>query len=318
MHMPPWQMFFERGVHMLRMCREHGFFRGEECPICGEEGKFLMSSYELESLGRIMAGILRHFPERFNLDMDEEGFVDIYKLVSAIKRKRGDRMRWLRPTHIIGLVETDPKGRYQVENNHVRATYGHSLQLSMSLPTDQIPERLYFPSTPEEQDNMLEKGLTPEDRTMVHLSKTWDDAYEAGTHREGPDPIILRIDAEQALNNGIIIQRAGKTVFTVEEIPPEFISLADEEDMEISRKEIEERKKDLYYQGPGSDKKEEEEDDEDEEDEIDHIPDDDDDLSDDELDNNEDEEDDDSDMDIEDDDDLNDDILDMEDDDSDE
>jgi putative RNA 2'-phosphotransferase len=305
---------------MLRMCREHGFFRGEECPICGDEGKFLMSSYELESLGRIMAGILRHFPERFNLEMDEEGFVDIYKLVSAVKRKRGDRMRWLRPTHVIGLVETDPKGRYQVDNNHVRATYGHSLQLSMSLPTDGIPERLYFPTKPEEQESILEKGLTPEDRTMVHLSKIWDDAYEAGMHREGPDPVILRIDAENAMNNGIIIQRAGKTVFTVEEIPPEFISLSDEEDMEISRKEIEERKKDLYYQGPGSEKEEVVEEAE-VEDEIDHVPDEDDDIDDDpsdeDLEGDEDEEDDDSDLDIEDDEDLTDDILDMKDDDSD-
>lgn len=249
---------------MLRMCREHGFFRGEECPICGEEGKFLMSSYELESLGRIMAGILRHFPERFNLEMDEDGYVDIYKLVSAIKRKRGDRMRWLRPTHIIGLVETDPKGRYQVDNNHVRATYGHSIPLSMNLPTNNIPERLYYPTNEENKDDLMEKGLTPDDRTMVHLSKIWEDAFEAGTHREGPEPVILRIDAEAALNNGIIIQRAGKTVFTVEEIPPEFISLADEEDMELSRAEMEERKKDLYYQGPTEE--EEEEGDEDSED----------------------------------------------------
>ncbi len=268
---------------MLRMCREHGFFRSEECPVCGEEGKFLMSSYELESLGRIMAGILRHFPDRFHLDMDEEGFIDIYKIVSAIKRKRGDRMRWLRPTHIIGLVETDPKGRYQVDNNHVRATYGHSLDLSMSLPTDNIPERLYYPTTPEEQDSVLSNGLTPEDRKMVHLSKIWDDAYEAGTHREGPDPVILKIDAETALNNGIIIQRAGKTVFTVEEIPAEFISLSDEKDMELSRQEMEDRRKDIYYQGPRDEEKKEEEKSEDEPDDIDHIPDEDENIPDDDM-----------------------------------
>ena len=268
---------------MLRMCREHGFFRSEECPVCGEEGKFLMSSYELESLGRIMAGILRHFPDRFHLDMDEEGFIDIYKLVSAIKRKRGDRMRWLRPTHIIGLVETDPKGRYQVDNNHVRATYGHSIDLSMSLPTDDIPERLYYPTIPEEQEGVLSNGLTPEDRKMVHLSKTWDDAYEAGTHREGPDPVILKIDAETALNNGIIIQRAGKTVFTVEEIPADFISISNEEDMKLSRLEMEERKKDIYYQGPRDEEKNEEEKNGDEPDDIDHIPDDDDKIPDDDM-----------------------------------
>ncbi len=260
---------------MLRMCRDHGFFRGEDCSICGDEGKFLMSSYELESLGRIMAGILRHFPEKFGLQMDEEGFVDIYKLVSAVKRKRGDRMRWLRPTHVIGLVETDPKGRYQVDNNHVRATYGHSLELSMSLPTDNIPERLYFPSIPDEIDGLLKGGLQPGDRRMVHLSKTWNDAYEAGIHREGPDPVIIRIDAEQALNNGIIIQRAGKTVFTVEEIPSDFLLVSDEKDIELSRVEMLERGVDPDVSKPEKEEKpsDGEEEDNNSDKEIEDIPD---------------------------------------------
>jgi putative RNA 2'-phosphotransferase len=289
---------------MLRMCRDHGYFRGEDCTICGDEGKFLMSSYELESLGRIMAGILRHFPEKFGLHMDEEGFVDIYKLVTSIKRKRGDRMRWLRPTHVIGLVETDPKGRYQVDNNHVRATYGHSIELSMSLPTDNIPERLYFPTIPDEVDDLMKAGLQPGDRTMVHLSKTWNDAYEAGIHREGPDPVILRIDAEQAQNNGIIIQRAGKTVFTVEEIPSDFLVMSDDEDIELSRQEMMERGVDLSEESPAEG--EESDPEENEDDEIDQIPDE---ESDDDLDVEDGETDDD--LDIEDDD-LTDDDLDIE------
>jgi putative RNA 2'-phosphotransferase len=288
---------------MLRMCRDHGYFRGEDCTICGDEGKFLMSSYELESLGRIMAGILRHFPEKFGLHLDEEGFVDLYKLVSSIKRKRGDRMRWLRPTHVIGLVETDPKGRYQVDNNHVRATYGHSIELSMSLPTDNIPERLYFPTIPDEVDDLLKAGLQPGDRTMVHLSKTWNDAYEAGIHREGPDPIILRIDAEQAQNNGIIIQRAGKTVFTVEEIPSDFLVMSNDEDIELSRQEMMERGVDLSEDTPAEEGETGSE--EDEDDEIDQIPDE---ESDDDLDVEDGETDDD--LDIEDD--MTDDDLDVE------
>ena len=42
---------------MIRECEEHGYFRGEMCPRCGSEGKFLMSDYEVEKLGRSMAGI---------------------------------------------------------------------------------------------------------------------------------------------------------------------------------------------------------------------------------------------------------------------
>jgi putative RNA 2'-phosphotransferase len=209
-------------------------------------------------------------------------------------------MRWLRPTHIIGLVETDPKGRYQVENNHVRATYGHSIELSMSLPTDNIPERLYYPAEPDSVEALMKDGLHPGDRTMVHLSKTWNDAYEAGIHREGPDPVILRIDSEDAQNNGIIIQRAGKTVYTVEEIPAEFISLADDEDIELSRKEMMERGIDIDQEGeeeemdkiPGQDNEGEGEEEEDEDVEED-------DLSDEDLEGEDDETD--EDLDIEDD-----------------
>ena len=223
---------------MLRMCGDHGYFRGPECPICGQEEKFLLSTQEVESLGRIMAGILRHFPERFGLEMDEEGFVDVYRIVSSIKHKRGDRMRWLRPNHIIGLVETDPKGRYQIEDNHVRATYGHSLQISMSLPTDDIPSQLYYPSTEDELETLIAEGLSPKDRAMVHLSRSYQNAWEAGSHRgEEKDPVILVIDTEAAQDNGIIIQRAGNTVFTVEEIPSDFLSVADVEEIPVAEED---------------------------------------------------------------------------------
>ncbi len=49
---------------MLGKCDEHGYYRGETCPVCNTKGKFLMSDRELDSLGRIMAGVLRHFPEK--------------------------------------------------------------------------------------------------------------------------------------------------------------------------------------------------------------------------------------------------------------
>ncbi|MCK5773609.1 MAG: hypothetical protein KAH57_07445, partial [Thermoplasmata archaeon] len=67
---------------------------------------------------------------------------------------------------------------------------------------------------------------------MVHLSRSYQNAWEAGSHRgEEKDPVILVIDTEAAQDNGIIIQRAGNTVFTVEEIPSDFLSVADVEEI---------------------------------------------------------------------------------------
>ena len=127
---------------MMRECEDHGYFRDEYCPICGEEGKFLMSDYELEKLGRTMAGILRH--GKFELEMDEQGFVDMRDIVAVMKAKN-PKMKWLRTHHIEAMVETDPKGRYQISGSDVRATYGHTIELSLRLPVDNIPETLYYP-----------------------------------------------------------------------------------------------------------------------------------------------------------------------------
>lgn len=209
---------------MIRECEEHGYYRDEYCPICGDEGKFIMSDYEVEKMGRTMAGILRH--GKYDLEMDSQGFVDMRDIIDVMK-ERNPRMKWLRPHHIEALVETDPKGRYQVSGNCVRATYGHTIKLDLKLPTDNIPEALYYPVTPEEYEIVLETGLHPSDRAMVHLSRTYDDAYRAGSVRT-EEPMILEIDTIGCEEYGIIIGKAAKTVYLCDEVPPEFITVAEE------------------------------------------------------------------------------------------
>ena len=210
---------------MLRECREHGYFRGEECSICGEEGKFLASESELDNIGRLMAGVLRHFPERFGLTMDDHGWLDMREFITAVQLRRRD-FHWLRPHHIHAVIETDPKGRYQFKNGAIRATYGHSFDVDLELPSTDIPDALFYPTTEEEVDIVLETGIRPSDRKKVHLSKTFMDAEVAGKHRV-EEPIILSVDAKKAIDEGIVIQKAGKTVFVTDLIPAEFIKKAE-------------------------------------------------------------------------------------------
>jgi len=210
---------------MLRECRDHGYFRGETCPLCGQEGRFLMSEEELESLGRMMAGALRHFPDKLELTMEKNGFVNINDFVAAVQNRRR-QMRWLRPHHVIAVIETDPKGRYEYRDEKIRATYGHSIDVELDLPTIGIPDKLYYPTTAEEVDIVLETGLKPSDRKKVHLSKTYQDAKNAGSVRTAA-PIILEIDAAKAQASGLVIQKAGKTVYLADSVPAEFLSRAE-------------------------------------------------------------------------------------------
>ncbi len=208
---------------MINECEEHGYFRRDKCPVCGRNGKFVMSDFEVEKLGRMMAAILRH--GKFSPDMNEQGFVSIPEIVGLIK-EHNSRVKWLRPFHIDALALTDPKGRYQIRGNTVRATYGHTIKLNLDLPTDKNPAYLYYPASEEDVDTILEEGLVPTDRTMVHLSATFEDALHAGEVRID-DPVILAVDSRKCAEAGYPIGKAAKTVYLCDMVPADCITVSE-------------------------------------------------------------------------------------------
>ena len=217
---------------MLGECEEHGYYRGEACPVCGEKGKFLMDDRELNSLGRIIAGVLRHFPEKLGVMIDGHGWVDISEFVEAIGISRSG-FHWLRNHHIDAIALTDPKGRYQIDGGMVRATYGHTIDVNLDdLPLADIDE-FFYPVTEEEIDIILEGGLNPIDRKNVHLSGSIEKALEAGRVRT-EEPLIIKIDGTKAKKDGIKIYHAGKDVYITDRIDAKYISKVDESEIKQS------------------------------------------------------------------------------------
>ena len=210
---------------MLKECAQHGYFRADVCPVCAQPGKFLMNDRELDHLGRILTGILRHFPDRYQLSIDARGWVSISQIVRAIGQKH-PAYHWLRAQHLVAIAETDPKGRYEVRDDRIRATYAHTVDVELDLPTENIPDHLYYPVTEDEATIVLEVGLKPSDRKKVHLSKTAADAHSAGSVRT-PAPVVLEVDAARARADGIGIMPAGKTVFLVDRVPAEYLRRSD-------------------------------------------------------------------------------------------
>ena len=216
---------------MLKECRSHGYFRDEFCPVCGSEARFLLNDEEVDMLGRTMAGVLRHFPERYDLEIDKNGWIDLRDFLSAVQ-SRNRRLRFLKPHHVVGLIETDPKGRYQFRDGRIRATYGHTLDIELDLPTENIPDTLYYPTSEEDFANLEATGLKPADRKMVHLSRTYEAALEAGRVRN-PNPVIVEIDAKGARAGGNVIMKAGKTVYLTQVVPGEFLHRAERVEEEL-------------------------------------------------------------------------------------
>lgn len=116
------------------------------------------------------------------------------------------RCLWVNEEYIKGIVKNDTKGRYELVDGRIRAKYGHSIEAQPKLPLASF-KKLHHGTTKKAAEQILKEGLKPVGRQKVHLSATIDDAIEAGKRRTNR-PIILEIDAEQALKQEIKIQKA--------------------------------------------------------------------------------------------------------------
>jgi len=218
---------------MIRECNTHGYFSDDDlCPACNSEGKFIMRGNERDTIARRLALVLRHAPEKFDLEMDINGWIDVKDIIYQFKKSNERRFHWLRPHHFRAISETDPKGRYEVRGNMMRATYGHSLEIELDLPTENIPPLLYYPCSPDEAENLIEVGISPSGRSHVHLSATIRAAAEAG-HVHHASPTLLEVDTARMVASGDTIWHAGVTVYLADSVSGEYLSVLADDDPEF-------------------------------------------------------------------------------------
>ena len=217
-----------------------GPFRGSECPECGDRGKLLMRENEIEGVGRILAGMLRHFPENYGVRLDDHGWIKIFTIIPVIRTQKRN-FWWLTPFHVEALVVTDPKGRYQInKDKEIRASYGHTIPVNMDdLPTDGVPDNLYYQTTEEELEFIRETGISPSDKSWIHLSLTARQAFVSGLFHID-SPAVVAIDAAALEEAGYPVYRATEDVFLVGEIPPQFVGDKISETFELTPEEKEE------------------------------------------------------------------------------
>ena len=83
---------------------------------------------EPQLLVRVQAFALRHYPLRFGVGLDDDGFADLDELVVGIRFSHYDWATVNREQVEDAIRGTDP-GRFEIRNGLVRARYGHSVAL---------------------------------------------------------------------------------------------------------------------------------------------------------------------------------------------
>ncbi|WP_456369741.1 RNA 2'-phosphotransferase [Geoglobus sp.] len=202
----------------VRICPEHGFYRGETCEVCSYSGEVVIPKEKVERLGKFISGVLRHFPDKFGLEMDENGWVDFEKLLRVV----GRRYRWANRWVVKALIYSDRKGRYELKGDRIRARYGHSVPVELNDMPEAEEDLLYYGTSEEESVRLLELGIKPVNQTFVHLSTTLEKSEEVARLRTD-EPIILEVDAKRARDDGIRLIKVNEHIVLVKEVPPEYI-----------------------------------------------------------------------------------------------
>ena len=184
---------------------------------------------KVSKLSKFLTLILRHQPGTLNLDLDNDGWLSctVDELVALLNEKEGfsDVTR----DDIEEIVNNDPKGRYEIYEDLIRATYGHSAPgiNPLEYPDDfeDLPEFLYYATNNFQLDTALRLGLIPRekrDRQFLHLSVEIKDAYTVAKHHSR-NPKLVRIDVKRAHDNGVKFRKVAPFIVISDEIPSQFL-----------------------------------------------------------------------------------------------
>lgn len=173
----------------------------------------------LERLSRFLSFLLRHRPRDYPLDFDRQGFVSWSDLKEQVEARFPD----VTDEEIRGVIAGSDKKRFEMRENKVRATYGHSFPIDLEGESIEPPDRLYHGAERDLAETALREGLKPRGRTYVHLSASLEEALAVGQRRD-PSPAILVVDSRAAHASGVRFYVSGP-LYLADEIPARFLSL---------------------------------------------------------------------------------------------
>jgi putative RNA 2'-phosphotransferase len=174
---------------------------------------------EPERISRFLSYLLRHRPKDYPLVFDPQGFTDWQDIVDIVQERYYDATE----DQIRAVVTDAQKKRFELRNDKVRATYGHSFPVELGRAAAEPPAMLFYGAARDLAESMLRNGLKPRDRQYVHLSIAAEEA-EAVARRHDPAPAIIVVDAKAAHDEGIRFYRSGP-LFLVEAVAAKFLSL---------------------------------------------------------------------------------------------
>ena len=174
-----------------------------------------------ERVSRMLAYWLRHRPDAAGLELSEDGWAELARVIEALAREGVTASE----AELHAVLGAPGKQRFELDERGlcIRAREGHTVAVRIERPTPPPPERLYHGTVSRSLPSIRRQGLTPRGRTHVHLSERIEEAV-AVARRRG-EPVILEVRARELAVHGVRLERSSSGVWLAERVPPELVSV---------------------------------------------------------------------------------------------
>jgi len=181
-----------------------------------------MTTQNHKQISKKLSLLLRHQPELYHLELDEQGWCDVETLLAAFRQKGQPLDR----ATLEAVVAQNDKQRFAFspDGTRIRANQGHSIPIQLAYEAMEPPAVLYHGTATRFLSSIYEQGLLKQQRHHVHLSPDVETASKVGV-RHGK-LALLKIDAAGMFTNGHLFFRSDNGVWLTEQVPPRYIQTA--------------------------------------------------------------------------------------------
>lgn len=182
------------------------------------------------TMGTKICYVLRHNPQKLQLDMQKNGaWVEAKQLISRFNARYTGKPFYLNLPVLMELVRTDGKQRYGVKEQghrlYIRCNQGHSIPwVEMEYQVMQPPAFLYHGTSWGFMSSIQAEGLRPMKRQKVHLSWDVETARQVGGRKKRyGDVVILRIAAGKRWQDGGMFYLSENNIWLADEIEAKYL-----------------------------------------------------------------------------------------------
>jgi putative RNA 2'-phosphotransferase len=169
---------------------------------------------------KFLSLILRHAPEKIELQLDENGWADVNELITQCNKFH----KKLNLELLNYVVETNDKKRFAFNEDKtmIRASQGHSIKVDLDIEAVIPPDFLYHGTVEKFLESIKNKGLQKMSRQHLHLSQEKETAIKVGSRRG--KPIILIVNSKQMQEDGFKFYLSENKVWLTDEVPVKYIA----------------------------------------------------------------------------------------------